>query len=592
MHDDGDGFAVVDVRGSQEDAAAPEAAAADGDSEPGGDDAGTAAPATADLVDLDEPADTETGRPTATVSPSELQPGDRIRFVRSSDAVRRVQGRNGTYLTQSEARAWEATIPAGYQPGQPVRLQDVVETVGDQPARYLPDTNMIRLPDQVDRLGTDDAAASEGQAEQLRTSREEARAANQSEAQERRRTMLEEAGGPALVEAVTSFDEIADAAENGQAPVSDLEDAWMRADAALAAAQDGDLDWIRAAQLKTLRETLADRLVMAGGDPRAARRRAADWERAREEAERAAVDGIPEQAAVGDIEPGDRIDTPDGQTATVEEVTRAGDLTFTTERDSEDRRTIRARPDGEQVTKRTRARKQPEIGQTTAGDVAVGEWLIDDDGNASKVVGVERDGDRIVFDVLDPDGQPSLVEADAGETVTRGRGLRKKRKRAPKPPGERKPRSTIVSLPDGTPPPEYGCGPTSASGSWPWPSTRTRTPARRRGRRQRGCGPVSPSRPSRCALSASVCGSSPPRVCLRCSSGRWSGLPPGWTPPTRAWPGIRRRRTSRTATGSRRPTRKTSSRATWWPSPTRRAARCGRSGSSRRSRSRGCRSSA
>ncbi|MEU4548788.1 helicase-related protein [Nonomuraea dietziae] len=457
VHADDDGFAVADVPDSgegigdvsptSENVEEPEGTSRMGSfdqptpqPEPEPDEPTTPAPAGA------------VERATETVEPGNLMPGDRIRVVRTSDGVRRIRTRFGSYLSQSDGRVWEGTIPDGYQPGQPVRLADVIEFEGDQPARYVPEPGPVRLTEPVDRLGTADAATSTDEAARLRDSRAETRQTNMDEQAERRRHMLDEAGGPALVDAVTTFDAIAEAAENGEVPAADAEIAWVRADAALAAAQDGDLDWIRAAQIKTLRQTLADRLVMLGGDPRAAHRRAAEWEQARQEAERAADDGIPEAAPVEDVSVGDRVDTPDGsETVTVEEVTRAGGLTITTERGEDDGRTIRARREGEQVTKRTRPHRQPEIGPAAASDVVVGEWLINDDGHASKIVGIERDGDRIAFDLLDPDGRPMLIEADAGETVTRGRGLRAKRKRTPKPPSERKPRSTITSLPDGTP---------------------------------------------------------------------------------------------------------------------------------------------
>ncbi|MFG6197775.1 helicase-related protein [Nonomuraea sp. JJY05] len=406
-------------------------------------------------ADVDEPAPADEPaadavRGTETVEPEALQPGDRIRIVRTSDGVRRVRTRGGgTRLAQPDGRVWEGTVPDNYRPGSAVRLRDVVETEGNQPARYVADPGLVRLVDAVDRLGTDEAATSAAEAARLRDSREQAREANRAEQAERRRQMLEEEGGTSLADAVEAFEA---AAERGSgASRREIEDAWLRADAELASAEETATHWARQAQLKTLRSTLADRLRMAGGREGDARRRAAEWEQAKADADRIADDGTPEPAPAEDLQPDDRVDTPAGdETVVVEEVTKAGDITFTTERDSQDRRTIRARKEGTQVTKRSGGRKPPEVGQVPAADVVVGEWLIDDDGTAAKVTTIDWDGDRITFEVLGPNG-PSLVDADAGETVTRGRGLRIKRPRKPRPPRERKPRSTITALDDGTP---------------------------------------------------------------------------------------------------------------------------------------------
>ncbi|GAB2467805.1 hypothetical protein GCM10027187_39960 [Streptosporangium sandarakinum] len=417
---------------------APSAANAPGEA----DTPGTPAAAAAEEVE----------RPTEAVEPEDLAPGDRIRLVRTSGDVRRVRTRvGGSYLTQRDGRVWEGTIPGTYRPGEPVRLDDVVEYEGDRPGRHITEPGPVRLTDTVERLGTADAATSQEEAARLRQEGEQARRTNQDEAAQQRRTILEEEGGPELLDAVTRFDDLADAVMAGDAPVQDLEDAWLRADAGLAAAKESATHWTREAQLDTMRTNLMVKLTQAGGRSGDARRRAAEWEEAKREAARHAEDGIPEDAPVETVAPGDRVDSPSGEeTVTVEEVTRAGDLTFTTERDSEDRRTIRARKDGETVVKRRGGRKPAEVGPATAGEIVAGEWLVDDDGTAVKVVGVERDGDRIIFDVLGPAG-PSLVEADAGEAVTRGRNLRMKRPRAPRPPRERKPRSTITALEDGTP---------------------------------------------------------------------------------------------------------------------------------------------
>ncbi|MFC4014622.1 SNF2-related protein [Nonomuraea purpurea] len=407
------------------------------------------------LADVDEPAPldepaADVVRETEAVDPEALMPGDRIRIVRTSDGVRRVRTRGGgTRLAQSDGRVWEGTVPDNYRPGSAVRLRDVVETEGGQPPRYVADPGLVRLTDAVDRLGTDEAATSAVEAARLRDSREQAREQNRREQAERRRQMLEEEGGTSLADAVDAFE--AAAAPGSGASRREIEDAWLRADAALASAEETATHWARQAQLKTLRSTLNDRLRMAGGREGDARRRAAEWEQAKADADRVADDGVPEPAPAEDLQPGDRVDTPAGdETVVVEEVTRAGDITFTTERDSQDRRTIRARKEGTEVTKRSGGRKPPEIGEAAAADVVVGEWLIDDDGTASKVTTIDRDGDRITFEVLGPNG-PSLVDADAGETVTRGRGLRMKRPRKPRPPRERKPRSTITALDDGTP---------------------------------------------------------------------------------------------------------------------------------------------
>ncbi|MGW2221318.1 helicase-related protein, partial [Nonomuraea sp. NPDC001684] len=407
------------------------------------------APSPADEADEPEP-EVDAIRETEAVEPEDLRPGDRIRVVRTGDGVRRIRTRGGgTRLTQSDGRVWEGTVPDTYRPGSAVRLRDVVETEGGQPPRYVADPGLVRLTDAVDRLGTDEAATSAAEAARLRDSREQAREQNQREQAERRRRMLEEEGGPGLADAVEAFE----AAAAGGASRQEIEDAWLRADAQLAAAEETATHWASQAQLKTLRSTLRDRLRMAGGREADARRRAAEWEQAKEEAARVAEDGTPEQAPVEDLAAGDRVDTPVGdETVVVEDVTRAGDITFTTERDAEDRRTIRARKEGTQVTKRTGGRKAnpPEIAPVAASDVVVGEWLIDDDGTAAKVTTIDKDGDRITFELVGPNG-PFLVDADAGETVTRGRGLRMKKPRKPRPPRERKPRSTITALDDGTP---------------------------------------------------------------------------------------------------------------------------------------------
>ncbi|MBG0818972.1 helicase-related protein [Planomonospora sp. ID82291] len=394
----------------------------------------------------------ETERPTQTVEPEDLIPGDRIRVVRTEGGVRSVRRRaGGSYLAQRDGRVWEGTLPADYQPGAAIRLENVVEYAGDQPGRHLPEPGLVRIIEPVERLGTAEAAASAGEADRLRTEREQSRDSLRDELAEQRRLMLIEEGGPDLLDAVTRFENLADAVNAGGVTVAEVEDAWLRADAALAAAKETATHWTRQAQLTTLQTTLVVKLGHAGGRMGEARRRAAEWEQAKQDAARTAEDGRPEEAPVTDVAAGDRVDTPSGEeTVVVEEVTQAGDTVFTVERDGDDRRTIRARKSGDQVVKRKGGRKPPEIGQVTASEVVVGEWLVDDDGGAVKVVGIDRDGDRITFDVLGPAG-PALVDADAGETVTRGRGLRMKKPRTPRPPRERKPRSTITALEDGTP---------------------------------------------------------------------------------------------------------------------------------------------
>lgn len=108
----------------------------------------------------------------------------------------------------------------------------------------------------------------------------------------------------------------------GDAPVQDLEDAWLRADAGLAAAKESATHWTREAQLDTMRTNLMVKLTQAGGRSGDARRRAAEWEEAKREAARHAEDGIPEDAPVETVAPGDRVDSPSGEeTVTVEEVT-------------------------------------------------------------------------------------------------------------------------------------------------------------------------------------------------------------------------------------------------------------------------------
>ncbi|WP_449061739.1 helicase-related protein [Planomonospora algeriensis] len=394
-------------------------------------------------------------RPTAVVDPEELQAGDRIRVVRSGSGVHRVRTRGGgSYLAQGDGRVWEGTIPAGYQPGEPVRLDNVIEYNGNQPGRYLAEPAIVRLTGEVERLGTADAEASAAEAARVRTEQQQRGQSLVDELVAARRAMLREEGGDDLLEAVTRFEELLAARNNGDADAAYLEDAWLRADAGLAAAKETTADSLRRAQLRTMQTNLLVQLGNAGGRSGEARRRAAEWEQAKQEAARIADDGLPESADISDVQAGDRVDTPSGEeTVTVEEVTRAGGLTFTTERDSDDRRTIRARRGAEQVTRRTSTRKPPEVGPATADNVAVGEWLVGDDGDAVKVVGIDRDGDRITFDVLGPNG-PALVDVDAGEMVTRGRGLRMKRPkkpRQPRPLRERTPRSTIVALDDGTP---------------------------------------------------------------------------------------------------------------------------------------------
>ncbi len=429
----------------------PSAVPANVEDEPAEPDTPAPSPAGEETPEDTAPAP-DAARETETVEPEDLRPGDRIRFVRTSDGVRRIRTRGGgTRLAQSEGRVWEGTVPANYRPGSAVRLQDVVETEGNQPARYVADPGLVRLTDAVDRLGTDEASTSAAEAVRLRDSRVQAREANRAEQAQRRRQMLEEEGGTGLADAVEQFE--AAAARGSGASRREIEDAWLHADAALASAEETATHWARQAQLKTLRSTLRDQLFMAGGREGDARRRAAEWEQAKADADRIADDGTPAPVPAEDLAPGDRVDTPAGdETVVVEEVTHAGDVTFTTERDSQDRRTIRARKDGTQVTKRTGGRKAnpPTIDQVQAADVEVGDWLIDDDGTAAKVVTIDRSGDRITFEVDGPTG-PSLVDADFGEMVTRGRGLRMKRPRKPRPPRERKPRSTITTLDDGTP---------------------------------------------------------------------------------------------------------------------------------------------
>ncbi len=400
---------------------------------------------TPDTGDIGSEPQDEPDRPSGMVDAGTLRPGDRVTVVRDEGGVR--GGPNAHRMAVRDTVTWTGAIPDGYTPGQPVRLADVVEREGAHPPRYIPDAAAVRLGDQVERLDDAAAAADVAEAASLRDSQETARVANADDMAARQRALLREAGGEGLADAVDAFQAAADAVYRGEAPVADGEAAWLTADAALAAAIDGTADRMQLAQLKTQRSNLASQLGRMGGDPQQARREQAErWQAAEQEATKVAEDGTPELVPVERVAPGDRVDTPAGETVTVEDVTTAGDVTFTTTRDSEDRRTIRASQSGNTVTKRTGRRKSPVIDEPTAGDVQVGEWLIED-GQPVQVVGVERDGDRVVFDVVGENG-PALIDYDARETVTRGKGLRKKRERKPSQP--REPRRP-PTLEDGTP---------------------------------------------------------------------------------------------------------------------------------------------
>ncbi|MEU4229536.1 hypothetical protein AB0F17_35010 [Nonomuraea sp. NPDC026600] len=117
-------------------------------------------------------------RPGGPVNAGDLQPGDRIRVVHRADGVRRVRSTAGSYLTRDDGEAWIGTVPDGYEPGQPVRLTDVItEQSGIVLPRHLADVPPILLDDRVERLSPDEAAASIRAADELRTA-QAARAAD------------------------------------------------------------------------------------------------------------------------------------------------------------------------------------------------------------------------------------------------------------------------------------------------------------------------------------------------------------------------------------------------------------------------------
>ncbi|TMR09086.1 hypothetical protein ETD86_45065 [Nonomuraea turkmeniaca] len=148
-----------------------------------GQDDGDVAAAQYELDTLQAEADrraavhTAEPRPGGLADASTLQPGDRIRVVRRADGVRRVRSTAGSYLTYDDGEAWIGTIPDGYEPGQPVRLTDVIaEQSGIRLPRHVADPPEIRLDDQVERLSPDEAALSLKHADELRAAQAARRA--------------------------------------------------------------------------------------------------------------------------------------------------------------------------------------------------------------------------------------------------------------------------------------------------------------------------------------------------------------------------------------------------------------------------------
>ncbi|MBG0818775.1 hypothetical protein [Planomonospora sp. ID82291] len=279
-------------------------------------------------------------RPGGFVSAGDLQPGDRIRVVRRTSAVRTVRSGAGNYLTQDDGESWVGTVPGDYQPGQPVRLSDVViEQSGVVLPRHLADPPEVRLDEHVERLTPTEADASLRQAEDLR----EAAAARQSAASALPRhpsvmtvrDLAAEYGdrNPVAGAKLSQFADALDAAtaadgDRRSTAIQAAERAWIAADDALAqyiAGLNDDSDaggWGRF-RAKNAKDTLLTRLNEAGGSSRRARAAtdpapAADAPdpgapRLPDGLTLAAIDGKPDQFNV--VRPGDpmRGDKPLGQ---------------------------------------------------------------------------------------------------------------------------------------------------------------------------------------------------------------------------------------------------------------------------------------
>ncbi|MER6830800.1 hypothetical protein ABT352_32740 [Streptosporangium sp. NPDC000563] len=271
------------------------------------------------------------------VDAEDLTPGDRIRVVRRSDDVRRVRGRFGrTMMAQDEGESWVGTVPEGYQPGQPVRLDDVViEQAGTVQPRTMADPPAVRLDDQVERLDADTAAVSVREAAELRGQEQQRRADNAAQWDAAQRELLEGAGGAALVDAVAGFDAAA-----GGGSTREVEAAWLAADRALAEAiASAPASGFDRQRLSTLQAGLATRLVNAGGSIGSARR-----------AGRLQGPDAPPVRG-GDLVEGDRLpSTPDMPGGVVQEAVPAGDVNLLTLRTDEDARQVRAVPADQPVT--------------------------------------------------------------------------------------------------------------------------------------------------------------------------------------------------------------------------------------------------
>ncbi|MFG1977021.1 SNF2-related protein [Nonomuraea fuscirosea] len=139
-----------------------------------------------------------------------------------------------------------------------------------------------------------------------------------------------------------------------------------------------------------------------------------------------AAEGGPDPSTppAADLVPGDRLPgVPGGGPGVVERTERPGDgLTHVTVRTDDDARHVRPIPDERPVTVVDEP-AQPTVDTTEVVGLAVGDWFVDDDGQALRVVSEPVvDGDRARFDVATTEGGTFEVESDRGAVVARTSG--------------------------------------------------------------------------------------------------------------------------------------------------------------------------